>query len=478
MNRNQIGWIAAYRQKGALWIHDGNMKRPHALLTSGKHSNGFFNSRLVIVDEAMLLEAAQDLVELFMQNGGDIEKVDRVVGPQTGATKLAELVSNVIGEKRGRPCAWASPAKHEDGGKKSMIFDDPDRKVLPNERLLLCEDVLTTGGSVELTIDACLACASGVTVLPFILVLVNRSGKEKVSSTEKCRYGNQIPKNAPCAARALQQYGQKTTSKHSTRTTHSSRVFICTLPPFNLLSISETKIKNMNKLTPAARLVVAADNDDPTSLAETLKGTGIVFKENVGLREAGYDFRIEEIRDMGFIYFADLKLNDIQKTMVRDGKSLSTVRPDILTVMCSAPFAALQAIQEILPVTEVLGVTVLTDITDVECLEIYGRRVDDQVRFFAERALKAGLKGVVCAPKEIPLIREVAGTNLTINTPGIRSSSEPVKGDDQNPDRARSIREAFELGATRFIVGRPIIDKEDPLEATNGFIAEIQSALA
>ena len=44
---------------------------------------------------------------------------------------------------------------------------------------MLCEDVLTTGGSVDLTIDA--VESSGGAVMPFILVLVNRSGLTEAS---------------------------------------------------------------------------------------------------------------------------------------------------------------------------------------------------------------------------------------------------------------------------------------------------------
>ena len=76
MIRTVEQWIEEYKRKNALWIHDGNRIRPHALLTSGKHSNGFFNSRLVIPDEVLLSEATSDLLELFAQQGGDVEKVE------------------------------------------------------------------------------------------------------------------------------------------------------------------------------------------------------------------------------------------------------------------------------------------------------------------------------------------------------------------------------------------------------------------
>ena len=45
--------------------------------------------------------------------------------------------------------------------------------------MVLCEDVLTTGGSVDLASTA--VTNAGGTTLPFILVLVNRSGLKEVS---------------------------------------------------------------------------------------------------------------------------------------------------------------------------------------------------------------------------------------------------------------------------------------------------------
>jgi orotate phosphoribosyltransferase len=172
-------WIRRYQEKDALWIHDGNPKRPHALLSSGKHSSGFFNSRLVIPDQDLMGEAAWNLVHLFHHFGGDLSKVQGVVGPQTGATKLAELISRQIFAYTGESCFWASPAKMEVDGKKSMVFSDEELALLPGKSILLCEDVITTGGSVDLTAEA--VERAGGMVLPFVLALVNRSGLVEVS---------------------------------------------------------------------------------------------------------------------------------------------------------------------------------------------------------------------------------------------------------------------------------------------------------
>lgn len=184
MTRNTAQWRLAYRRKDALWIHDGNMKRPHALLASGNHSNGFFNSRRVIPDETLLRGAASDLLELFAEQGGDFTKIQKaVVGPQTGATKLAQFLSDRINYPfTWKACVSASPAKSEDCGVKSMILSNEEQILLRDRSILLCDDVLTTCGSAGLAADA-VTNAGGI-VLPFILALVNRSGFKEVNGKQ------------------------------------------------------------------------------------------------------------------------------------------------------------------------------------------------------------------------------------------------------------------------------------------------------
>lgn len=181
MTRNTAGWIAEYRKKGALWIHDGNMKRPHALLTSGNHSSGFFNSRLVIADEPLLRDAAADLLEIFKKRGGAFYEIKGVVGPQTGATKLAQFLSEKLRCFANKPF-HCSPAKHEEDSIKSMVFTEEEIGLINQQRVLLCEDVITTAKSVELAAAA--VEKAGGYLLPYVLVLVNRSGLEKVNGKQ------------------------------------------------------------------------------------------------------------------------------------------------------------------------------------------------------------------------------------------------------------------------------------------------------
>lgn len=164
------------REMGALWLHDGNPKRPHALLTSSsKHSNGFFNSKPIIDNKRLLNQASCDLTNLLLRERFDIDSIDLVVGPPTGAIRLAKRLSCAINERRSssRPCYWASPEKKFEGQNKRMVFQDT--RMIPGERVLLCEDVITTGESLALTAQAIIN--EGGSVIPsYVLALVNRSG--------------------------------------------------------------------------------------------------------------------------------------------------------------------------------------------------------------------------------------------------------------------------------------------------------------
>src|SRR5271168_2658162 len=132
--RTTEGWIKEYKIRQAYWLHDGNLKRPHVILRGEEHSNGFFNSRPVIKDEVVLRDAATDLLELFDQAAGDIEKVDLVVGPQTGATKLAEFLADQInGYLHCGDCGFLSPAKDERNGRRLMSFMQDELEILPGK---------------------------------------------------------------------------------------------------------------------------------------------------------------------------------------------------------------------------------------------------------------------------------------------------------------------------------------------------------
>jgi len=241
-------------------------------------------------------------------------------------------------------------------------------------------------------------------------------------------------------------------------------------------------------LTPAQRLIVAADFEpladsgrfgvetEVLALAKKLAGTGVILKVNSALRACGYGL-IDQIHDHGLGVFADLKLYDIPNTLATDGAFLCRSKPELLTTVCSAGVAAMSALKDKLPDTEVLGVTVLTSLNRSDVEAIYARDINDSVLMLAKHALIAGIGGWICSPNEAAMLRPLSN-RMTINTPAIRPSWFKDPKDDQNPDRIMTPAKAIRAGADRIVVGRPIVKDENPYDAVMRTIEEIASATA
>lgn len=115
----------------------------------------------------------------------------------------------------------------------------------------------------------------------------------------------------------------------------------------------------------------------------------------------------------------------------------------------------------------IVGVTVLTsEVAD----ENTSKRVLERARMVKD----AGLNGVVCAVSEAAMIRKEFGRRFIIVTPGIRPKVTSV--DDQK--RVATAQEAIEAGADYIVVGRPIIEAEDPLKAAESILEDIKGAVA
>ena len=161
-------WINVFSEMVALWIHDGNPERPHALLTSGKHSNGFFNASKVIVNPSILKEACLDIVK---GNRGDVpehSRGDMVIGSALGAITIAHVMAELLNAT----CGFTEPVVAN--GEKTMQLKR--FSIESAERILPVEDVISTGDTTLKTIAELKQ--KGAIIHPVVIVLVNRSGKE------------------------------------------------------------------------------------------------------------------------------------------------------------------------------------------------------------------------------------------------------------------------------------------------------------
>ena len=164
-------WQKTFQDAGAIWIHGGDAARPHAVLTSGLHSDGFVNCTFVTQQPELLrrLLAAKDGLAPKLP----AERVDWVVGSALGAVTFAFAVAERLG-------ARAAFTEKDNDGMKLARFE-----ITPRQKVLVVEDAVSTGGSTLKTIEG--LNKSGVpdsNILPQIVCLVNRSGSGTLAGRE------------------------------------------------------------------------------------------------------------------------------------------------------------------------------------------------------------------------------------------------------------------------------------------------------
>ena len=130
--------------------------------------------------------------------------------------------------------------------------------------------------------------------------------------------------------------------------------------------------------------------------------------------------------------------------------------------------------REALPRPRIIAVTVLTSI-DAEVLTAIGLTsgVEKRVVALAKLAAASNLDGVVASSLEVPLIRAaIPRKDFLIVTPGMRPSG-ASRGDQK---RVMTPLEAVRAGSDYLVIGRPIIEASDPVQAAQAIIEEIEKA--
>lgn len=139
----------------------GALKSGHFLLASGRHSNQYVEKFDLLRNPRATEGACRSLIAML----GSGRDVDLVVGPTTGGILLAFE----IGRQLGLPAAYAERASE---GSSERAFKR-GTVITPGTRVLLVDDILTTGGSIRETLDALERASADVRE---IAVLVDRSG--------------------------------------------------------------------------------------------------------------------------------------------------------------------------------------------------------------------------------------------------------------------------------------------------------------
>lgn len=228
-------------------------------------------------------------------------------------------------------------------------------------------------------------------------------------------------------------------------------------------------------LSPKERLIVALDMSDVArarTLAWDLKDAVGTFKIGYQLAYSGGLALARELADEGRSVFLDLKLLDIPNTVAEGTAAAARLGAKFLTVHAYPQALRAAAEGRGASAMKILAVTALTSMNDADFAEAgYGARLEDVVRGRIKAAQAAGADGVIVSAREAPLVREVAGKDLLIVTPGIR----PAGSDTGDQKRVTTPADAVRLGADLLVVGRPITGAKSPRSAAEAILSEIAS---
>ena len=149
-----------------LFRRSGALEEGHFLLKSGKHSERYLEKFLVLQDPA----ATSELCGFWAARHRDAEgapAVDLVAGPTTGGIVLAFETGRQLGVR----AIFAEEVNDADGATRREFRRG--FTISPGERVLLVDDILTTGGSLLAMIPAVEAMGGEIITCA---VLADRSG--------------------------------------------------------------------------------------------------------------------------------------------------------------------------------------------------------------------------------------------------------------------------------------------------------------
>jgi orotidine-5'-phosphate decarboxylase len=225
------------------------------------------------------------------------------------------------------------------------------------------------------------------------------------------------------------------------------------------------------------KIIVALDTPDSASALRLVADLGDAIswvKVGLQLFTAEGPSIVRSLKERRLKVFLDLKFHDIPNTAHEAMRSAVKLGVDMATIHLAGGSKMVRSAIEAAAESQllVLGVTVLTSLDEGELRKIgIQRNAEEQVADLVALGRQCGLRGVVCSPREISLLRNRFDKFLTIVTPGVRPSGSAP--DDQQ--RVMTPVDAIGAGADLLVIGRPITAADSPREAALRIAGEIAS---
>ena len=225
------------------------------------------------------------------------------------------------------------------------------------------------------------------------------------------------------------------------------------------------------------RLIVALDLPSVAvarGVVERLDGIVTFYKVGLWLIFApGFEAFLDDLRRSGCNIFLDAKMFDIGETVRRGiervaerGVSFVTVHGDGDIIRAAVEGRRNSSLR-------LLVVPALTSLNERGLRELgHTGTVADLIAERARFALDCGVDGIIASPQDNPnAIRARLGAErLLVVTPGVRLAGAALDDHKRSGTPAQAIAD----GADYLVVGRPIVQSEDPTGAARQIIADMR----
>jgi len=191
---------------------------------------------------------------------------------------------------------------------------------------------------------------------------------------------------------------------------------------------------------------------------------------------------VKLIKDSGINCFLDLKLHDIPNTVSGAVRSAVKTGADMMTIHISGGRAmivsALKSARDEshalgIKSPKIVGVSVLTSLGGDDLKDIgIDKDPARQVEHLAIFAASLGIDGLVCSAEDLPKVRPNVPGSILLITPGIR----PGWSQQGDQKRIATPSSALREGADLLVIGRPISESPDPIQAVQKIISEMEAA--
>ena len=205
------------------------------------------------------------------------------------------------------------------------------------------------------------------------------------------------------------------------------------------------------------RLIIALDTDD----LNLVKKLSAFFDPKVCLMKVGLQLYIahgkevlEYLSEQGFEIFLDLKLHDIPNTVAKAIKEIQKFNIKMTTIHSQGGVEMINAALDQSNDIKILAVSLLTSLDKQDVSRLYDNDFEKQFDMLLKVITDTNTHGIVCSSHELV---KISDNNLIKVVPGIRNVD---VSDDQK--RIMSSKAAYENGADFIVVGRPIINSENP----------------